>query len=238
MTFIRERFLEIAADNFPALVRLSKESLTLLTSTFTCTAFRHQWQNEDGTTLTDSQWDEIQADVDRAYNELMVKPMLGTIFPYITSIPPAGALPCDGTAYAREDYPALYDALDPFWIIDADSFQVPDLRGRVIVGAGAGAGLSTYGAGDTGGEEAHTLTEAELAAHSHGVTDPTHTHSEGSTIPSVQSLSPGVPTPDVAAFVSVTGAALTGITIDSAGGDEAHENRQPYMALEYAIWAI
>jgi len=47
------------------------------------------------------------------------------------------------------------------------TFQLPDLRGRVIVGAGQGPGLPTYNYGDKGGNPTVTLTLAQLPVHTH-----------------------------------------------------------------------
>lgn len=93
----------------------------------------------------------------------------------------AGCLICDGAPYNRATYAALYAALggasSPFGQGDGSTtFNVPDYRGRTILGAGAGPGLTTRNRGDKGGEETHTLTVAEVATHAHGVTDPGHGH--------------------------------------------------------------
>ena len=45
--------------------------------------------------------------------------------------------------------------------------QTPDLRGRFIVGSGAGSGLTSRSIGNTGGTETHTLTTGNLPAHNH-----------------------------------------------------------------------
>jgi microcystin-dependent protein len=44
---------------------------------------------------------------------------------------------------------------------------LPDYRGRVIIGAGTGVGLSPRALGAVGGEEGHVLAIAELAVHHH-----------------------------------------------------------------------
>jgi microcystin-dependent protein len=96
--------------------------------------------------------------------------------------PPPGWLLCDGQAYSRSTYNALFNALggsnSPWGQGDGYStFNVPDLRGRATIGAGGGAGLTYRPAGQKGGEETHLLSVAELASHTHGVNDPGHAHS-------------------------------------------------------------
>jgi len=149
-----------------------------------------------------------------------VPSLLGTIFPIITALPPDGSLLCDGTTYLRSQVPTLYDALAPIYQIDADHFYVPDLRGRTIIAAGTGSGLTPRAVGDSLGEETHQLSVSELAS---------HTHTTGNSLilgtsapPPLDALGPN-PLP-----------AFSG----STGGDGAHNNMQPSYALQYAVWAI
>jgi microcystin-dependent protein len=142
---------------------------------------------------------------------------IGTIFASAAAAIPDYALACDGSVYNRVDYPELYALLDTAFIIDADTFYVPDLQGRVPIGAGSGGGLSSYSPGDTGGEESHTLVSGEM---------PSHVHSESTALAAVGAAIVGVPIPSAVPSVGFTG---------STGGDGAHENRQPYLALAYYI---
>jgi microcystin-dependent protein len=97
---------------------------------------------------------------------------------YGGTIAPAGWLMCDGSAVSRTTYAALFAAIGGIYGAGDGSttFNVPDMRGRVPVGVGQGAGLTNRTLNSTGGEETHVLSVAELAAHAHGVTDPTHNH--------------------------------------------------------------
>jgi len=214
---------------------LSPESVTILLSLAEDGHVRRNWENS-GAKLTDAEWDTADEWVSVAEYELMVNLITGTIFPFAASALPVGALECDGTSYLRVDYPALYAALDAVFIIDADNFTVPDLRGRTVIGVGSGSGLSPRAMNDTGGEETHVLITAELSAHSHGVTDPTHIHTEGIAVPSIGAAIVGVPVPSAVPGVGVTGAASTGISIQSTGSDAPHENMPPFLAVRYAIW--
>jgi len=160
--------------------------------------------------------------------------LTGTVFPIVSSLPPDGALLCDGTSYLRITYPLLYAILDPVFIIDANTFFVPDLRGRTVISAGSGSGLTPRAVGDILGEEAHTLTTAESASHTH--TDTGHTHAEGTAAPNVTTIGAGAPQPTAVPSVGITG--VGNASLSSVGGGGAHNNMQPSLALKYAVWAV
>jgi microcystin-dependent protein len=103
----------------------------------------------------------------------------GEIVEYAGAFPPTGWLLCDGQAYSRTAYAALYAVIGTMYGAGDGSttFNVPDTRGRTSIGAGAGAGLTNRALGGRGGEENHTLSWNEMPVHSHGVNDPGHAHS-------------------------------------------------------------
>jgi len=166
------------------------------------------------------------------YAETDVACMIGAVIPYATDTTPDGTLYCDGTTYQRTDYPELYAVLASVYIVDADSFVVPDLRGRTVIGDGTGSGLSARAVGDLLGEETHVLTTAELASHAH--TTVPHTHVDGIAVASLAEA-PVVPIPSAVPGVGVTGS--SGVTVNNTGSDTAHNNMQPSGALRYCIIA-
>ena len=118
---------------------------------------------------------------------------VGSIQAFAGANAPAGWLLCDGSAVGRGNYPDLYNTIgNTYGSGDSSTtFNLPDLRGRMPMGAGTGLGLNASGSGTTsgtamtartrgqwGGEETHLLTGAEsgVAAHNHGITDPGHSH--------------------------------------------------------------
>lgn len=85
---------------------------------------------------------------------------------------PTGWLLCDGSPVLRASYPGLFGVIGSTYGAGdgATTFNVPDYRGRVIVGAGVGAGLTARSLGATGGEEAHLLQASESGTNGNGVT--------------------------------------------------------------------
>lgn len=172
----------------------------------------------------------------------------GGIVMMAMSTPIDGYLICDGSEYASAAFPALsaylggaYDTFRGQSAPAAGNFRVPQLNGLVPVAAGAAAAsptTSAYTGLDTGGEEAHQLIATELAAHSHGVTDPGHLHGpdpasttflcgKASGTPALVAIGGTVPFNGRA----LTANSTTGVTVGSAGGNVPHNNVQPYVAL-------
>lgn len=112
-------------------------------------------------------------------------PIGGTIMWPATTVP-ALWLDCDGSAISRTTYADLFAVIGTTWGVGDGSttFNLPDLRGRSIIGAGTGSGLTARTLAATGGAETHALSSAELAAHTHDLanhthTGPSHTHDLG-----------------------------------------------------------
>lgn len=161
---------------------------------------------------------------------------IGAVIDYCGATPPEGYLFAAGQAISRATYAALFEIIGTFFGEGDGSttFNLPDYRGRVGAGRENMATpattrlntLSSSTLGATGGAQTHTLTTAEMPAHSHTVTDPghSHTYTSGSAI----AVEDGFGATAAGAFEgSTTVAAATGITIASTGGGGAHNNVQP-----------
>ncbi len=181
----------------------------------------------------------------------------GEIRAFGSSTVPTGFLACDGTSYLRADYPDLFIAIGTTWgNVDGTHFNVPDLRGKSILGSGTGTGLTARAVGDTGGEETHLLTTTELpsqthnvteSAHAHSLTDPGHYHSvqghdndgsgthryAGALSSSAQSGAQGMAETKVTGITLAT--AKTGLTVADTNGDGAHNNMQPWACVGFII---
>lgn len=97
----------------------------------------------------------------------------GIISLFAGSTAPSGYLACDGSAVSRDTYSALFAVIGTTYGAGDGSttFNLPDLSGRVAIGAS-----TSHAMGTTGGEESHVLTSGELAAHAHEV--PQHGHAD------------------------------------------------------------
>jgi len=160
------------------------------------------------------------------------EPLLGQIKLIAFNFPPKGWAFCDGQLMAINQNQALFSLLGTTYGGDGrQTFALPDLRGRIPVGMGQGPGLQNYTLGQRGGEEFHTLTVAELPAHSHPV------YADGA--PGSSALPTGAlparngsATPD---YGSPPNATLAPASLGSAGGGQPHENRKPTLTLHYII---
>lgn len=132
-----------------------------------------------------------------------------------------GYLLCDGSAISRVTYATLYTAIGTTYGAGdgATTFNIPDTRGRSPIGAGTGSGLTARTLGTNYGAQTVTLVASDLAPHTHGVTDPGHTHTV--TTGTGAGASSRVFEDGTFSADSVSGAATsstTGITIPSSGG--------------------
>lgn len=185
---------------------------------------------------------------------------VGTVVPYIsiTSLP-AGWLLCSGQTVSRTDYPTLFRTIGTtFGAGDGSTtFTLPDLRGRTIIGAGAGAGLTSRAVGARGGAETHTLSENEIPRHNHrGTTETAGSHNHSSNCDGGRlslstytgehtmngSINDGPGEPDlyanpVALNIQDNGAHQHDFTTSFVGSGDAHNNMQPFLSLAYIIRA-
>jgi len=155
--------------------------------------------------------------------------LIGAILPHVIGdLTGLNLLPCDGAIYPKADYPLLYEKLDPVYIVDADTFRVPDLRDRFPLGAGTDFALD-----DTGGEQNHLLTVDEMPLHSH--TNDPHFHTDGAAAPTLIAIGAGVPAPSAIPSAGITSS--ESISIHNTGGNEPHNNMPPFLAVHWAIVA-
>ena len=158
-------------------------------------------------------------------------PFVGEIIMMAGPIVPNGWIPCDGRLLPITQYSVLFNLIGTTFGGDGQSnFAVPDLRGRVPLGIGQGPGLSNYAMGQNGGVESVALTLAQMPAHSHQLlADSTVavTDRPGNRIPARNAA--GLP------VYGTTGNTFMGPAVGMTGGGQPHENRQPFLAVQYLI---
>lgn len=144
---------------------------------------------------------------------------------------PRDWLPCDGRVVTAAENATLVKVLgDRYGGDGIGTANLPDLRGRTPIGTGAGPGLTVREIGQSGGEAAHKLTQAEM---------PLHSHALRGTIGIPASGDPGGNIPANAnAYASrPPKAPMGGGAVTLSGGGRPHDNLQPWLALQWIIAA-
>ena len=143
---------------------------------------------------------------------------------------PNGWAQCNGQLLPIQQNTALFSLLGTMYGGNGQTtFGLPDLRGRSPISAGQGPGLSSYSQGEQGGVESVTLIAPQIAPHTHPVaagTDATNKNPQNSL--------PGY----TAAESSYSGTAAVTMAANMIGpnqGGQPHENRPPYLALNWCI---
>lgn len=183
----------------------------------------------------------------------------GIIAPFAGSIAPSGWLLCQGQNVSRSTYAALFAVLGITYGAGdgVNTFTLPDLRGRVPVGLDSGQ-TEFDALGETGGAKTHTLTVAQMPAHTHTQNAHNHSASSGSagshshTVFGTQTNaggSNGVGVGDLVAgnvgynySTSTEGSHSHSVSVSNAtavnqntGGGSAHNNLQPYLTIVFVI---
>lgn len=153
---------------------------------------------------------------------------IGTMVPYGNTEAPANWLVCDGSEISRVDFADLFAVIGTSYG-EGDgilTFNLPDKRGKISVGLDSSdSDFNTIG--KTGGEKEHTLTETEM---------PSHNHTTG--IQGDTSYNPGT---DLGTSGNSAGTLFDqslGLSTTNSGGDQPHNNLQPYQVDNWIIKAF
>jgi len=167
---------------------------------------------------------------------------------YSPSLPNSNFVFPIGQAISRSTYSIYFGLVGTYYGVGDGSttFNIPDLRSRMIIptatmGGGADPGLVTTAGsgingaliGATGGVQNITLDSTMIPSHSHSITDPGHTHT--TSLPLTNATAAGANFAGgsgAANRVATIDAASTGITTTNAtGGSQAHNNMPPSIVL-------
>jgi microcystin-dependent protein len=153
------------------------------------------------------------------------------IFPF--NFAPTGWAFCDGQLMPLSQNTALFSLLGTTYGGDGKSnFALPDLQGRAPMHPGQGPGLSLHDLGETGGSETVTLLESEIPGHSHQLQADVLDLGDTNVVSSNASLalSAGGTLYQSAPNANASPQALTPV-----GGDQPHNNLQPYLTCNFCI---
>ncbi|MDB4915812.1 MAG: Phage Tail Collar Domain protein [Gemmatimonadetes bacterium] len=190
----------------------------------------------------------------QSQSTMTANPVMGELIIFSFNFAPRGWAMCNGQFLPINQNQALFSLLGTnFGGNGQTTFALPDLRSRVPIHVGQGPGLGNYTMGQKAGTEAHTVTQQQL---------PTHTHqfmasAAGANTPvalnTVLGSGNNLYVPDIitdpdnerARELATTkpamyssGTVLTTLsssTIGASGGNQPHENRQPFLVLNICI---
>lgn len=150
------------------------------------------------------------------------------IFPF--NFAPRGWAWCDGQLLPLSQNTALFSLLGTTYGGDGKStFALPNLQGSAPMHPGQGPGLSLHDLGETGGSQTVSLLESEMPSHNHGLRA---INDDG------LSETPIGNTPAKNKFYDNTGqapATMSPQALAPAGGDQPHNNMQPYLTFYFNI---
>jgi len=155
----------------------------------------------------------------------MSEPYIGEIKLFPIHYVPRGWIPCEGQLLNISTNQALYSILGIRYGGDGrTNFKLPNLTGRVAIHYSA-----DYPQGRSGGEAKHQLTVSELPSHTHEVKA---SSSEADSVTPKEKVWANGASPYA---VTGTKAKMNSGAIHTAGGDSAHSNMQPFLAMRYCI---
>jgi microcystin-dependent protein len=155
------------------------------------------------------------------------------IFPF--NFAPKGWAWCDGQLLPLSQNTALFSLLGTTYGGNGKSnFALPDLQGNAPMHPGQGPGLSLYDLGQTGGAETVTLLETEIPSHSHAFrssNDPGGTNTPtNATLGRPFGRGNNLYNPATTPLVQ-----MNAEMVASSGGDQPHNNMQPYLTFYFCI---
>jgi microcystin-dependent protein len=157
----------------------------------------------------------------------VAEPFIGMIMLFGGNFAPAGWAQCNGQLLSIQQNTALFSILGTTYGGNGTSnFALPDLRGRAPIHLGQGPGLSNYTEGEVGGAESVTLLQAQMPAHQ-------HTQPATNGVQTTNRPNNALPAEGGVYSNESDGSAL--VATSSQGGNQPHENRQPFLVMNYCI---
>lgn len=165
----------------------------------------------------------------------MTEPFVGEIRIFGCNFAVRGWAFCDGALLVVDQNQALFAIIGTIYGGDGrTTLGLPDLQGRAPLGAGNGPGLNSYRLGQPGGADTVTLTTSHMPDHTHSVMGQEDLASLDDPANHLWSRPFGsdgnLYHPSDSNLVNMSSDA-----IESVGGGQAHENRQPFQVLNFQI---
>lgn len=162
----------------------------------------------------------------------MSDPYIGEIKIVAFNFAPQGYAQCNGQLLPINQNQALFSILGTTYGGDGrTTFALPDLRGRVPIHWGSGAGISVT-LGQKSGEENHTLITAELPAHTHQMfgsnQNETQTSTDGNYLATHTTNNAYAPS-------NTANSTMVNNEVTNTGGGQGHNNMQPFLVLNIII---
>ncbi|MDE2401050.1 MAG: phage tail protein [Burkholderiales bacterium] len=162
----------------------------------------------------------------------MSNPFVGEIRMFGGNFPPLGWAFCDGSLLSIADNETLFNLIGTTYGGDGqNTFALPDLRGRVPIHQGQGAGLSSRVIGQIGGTEATSLTVAQLPPHRHTLNASTTPTTAAASISGITGTS------SVTRFYGSApgGGDMASTALTAVGSGQAHNNIAPVQCVSFII---
>ena len=156
----------------------------------------------------------------------MAEPFLAEVRVFSFEFPPKGWALCNGQLLPINQNQALFSLLGTSFGGDGRvNFALPDYRGRVPIHVGSGHTL-----GERGGEQAHTLSIAELPTHTHFVQANNNAGTAAEPLNTVLAKAGANTYGPAQSLVAMNANSTT-----PTGGSQAHLNMQPFLTLSFCI---
>jgi microcystin-dependent protein len=150
---------------------------------------------------------------------------------------PVGWAFCDGQLLPISQNTALFSLLGVTYGGDGKTnFALPDLRDRTPIQAGQGPGLSGYSLGEMGGASAVTLLQTQMPLHGHAVAcDPAGGTTQSAAGGVWAASAAGRASPPYYSNAATNLTPMSGAAVAPTGGNQPHNNRSPYLGLNFII---
>ena len=161
------------------------------------------------------------------------EPFIGQISIYAFNFAPRGWMPCDGRLLPIAQYQALFALIGTTYGGDGrTTFALPDLRGRIVVGAGNGPGLTPRTIGEMSGTETNTLSISNLPPHNHSINA---VSTEGNQNSPTGNLLADTKTLDKEYSNAAANTTMKTSMVGNTGNGTPVNNMQPYLSIGYYI---